>query len=112
MDTNCAPLRRPSLTSWLALQGWFAASLVGRRFALFGALAVGVAVGAHAIWCARRTICSGEPGESEKILPSRICTQTELENFPQLDWADVGRRMTPAVRHSIETILETQDGSK
>jgi len=45
-------------------------------------------------------------------VPSRICTQTELENFPQLDWGDVRLRMTAAVRHSIETILETQDGSK
>ena len=45
-------------------------------------------------------------------MSSQICTQTELENFPQLDWGDVGRRMTPAVRHSIETVLETQDGSK
>jgi 7,8-didemethyl-8-hydroxy-5-deazariboflavin synthase CofH subunit len=44
-------------------------------------------------------------------MPSRTCSQTELENFPQLDWADVASRMTPAVRDAIECALATLDGS-
>ncbi|HEY2446371.1 MAG TPA: radical SAM protein, partial [Rhizomicrobium sp.] len=36
---------------------------------------------------------------------------SELESFPNLDWADISPRMTSAVRVSIERVLETQNGS-
>ena len=41
----------------------------------------------------------------------RICTRSELEQFHQLDWADVTPRMQPDVRNAIEQVLETQDGA-
>jgi FO synthase len=44
-------------------------------------------------------------------MPARICTQSELEQFPQLEWADVAPRVEPSVRATIEGVLETQDGS-
>jgi 7,8-didemethyl-8-hydroxy-5-deazariboflavin synthase CofH subunit len=43
-------------------------------------------------------------------MPSRTCTQMELENFPRLDWADVAPRMATAVRGAIEPVLEAQHG--
>ncbi len=45
-------------------------------------------------------------------MSSRTCTQTELENFPRLDWTDVASRMTPAARVAAERVLDTLDGSK
>jgi len=33
-----------------------------------------------------------------------------LEDFPSLDWADIVPRITPAIRASLEKVLETQDG--
>ena len=36
---------------------------------------------------------------------------SELENFPALDWFDVASAVTPAVRSSIEKILEAQNGA-
>src|SRR5438045_3861292 len=39
----------------------------------------------------------------------RICTQSELENFPQLEWADVAPQMRREARATIERVLETQD---
>jgi 7,8-didemethyl-8-hydroxy-5-deazariboflavin synthase CofH subunit len=41
----------------------------------------------------------------------RACTQTELENFPQMEWADVAPLMQPVVRQAIECVLESQSGS-
>jgi len=41
----------------------------------------------------------------------RTCTQTELENFPQLDWSDVAPLTQADVRSALERVLETQDGS-
>src|SRR5437763_6697081 len=41
----------------------------------------------------------------------RTCTLTELENFPQLDWADVAPQMQDAVRDAAERVIETQDGA-
>jgi len=41
----------------------------------------------------------------------RTCTQTELENFPQLDWSDVAPLMQADVRCTIERVLETQNGA-
>ena len=36
---------------------------------------------------------------------------SELESFPALDWSDVAPRLTPALRSSLEKILETQSGA-
>src|SRR5437016_1994189 len=41
----------------------------------------------------------------------RACTQTELENFPKLDWSDVAPLMQEKIRGEVERILQTQDGS-
>src|SRR5256885_5480840 len=43
-------------------------------------------------------------------MPARTCTQSELEHFPQLEWADIVPRMRDEVRAPIERVLETQDG--
>jgi 7,8-didemethyl-8-hydroxy-5-deazariboflavin synthase CofH subunit len=40
----------------------------------------------------------------------RELTNSELENFPSLDWLDIAPRVTHAVRSSIERVLETQNG--
>jgi len=40
----------------------------------------------------------------------RICTQPELQNFPQLQWADVAPQMQLEARAAIERVLEMQDG--
>lgn len=40
----------------------------------------------------------------------RICTQSELENFPQLEWAGVAPQMKLEARTAIERVLEFQDG--
>jgi FO synthase len=37
-------------------------------------------------------------------------TQSELESFPSLDWADAAPRTTPALREALDQVLETQDG--
>jgi FO synthase len=36
---------------------------------------------------------------------------SELENFPALEWAEIAPRMTPALRASIEKVLESQNGA-
>ena len=41
----------------------------------------------------------------------RELTHSELESFPSLDWSDVASRLTPGLRSSLETILETQNGA-
>src|SRR5438045_5155784 len=41
----------------------------------------------------------------------RTCTQSELENCPQLDWSDAAPLMQAEARSAIERVLETQDGS-
>jgi FO synthase len=43
--------------------------------------------------------------------PIRICTQSELETFPQLDWSDITSRMQTEARVAIERVLETQNGT-
>ncbi len=40
----------------------------------------------------------------------RVLAASELENFPSLEWADVAPRLSPAVRLSLETVLETLRG--
>jgi 7,8-didemethyl-8-hydroxy-5-deazariboflavin synthase CofH subunit len=44
-------------------------------------------------------------------LVPRQLSISELENFPALDWFDVASTVTPAVRSSIEKILEAQNGA-
>jgi FO synthase len=41
---------------------------------------------------------------------SREMTLSELESFPSLEWSDIAQRVSPALRSSIEKVLETQDG--
>jgi FO synthase len=38
-------------------------------------------------------------------------TPSELESFPSIEWSDIAPRLTPAVRSSLERVLETQNGS-
>jgi len=40
----------------------------------------------------------------------RALTNTELEQFPALEWNEIAPRMTSSVRCSVEKILERQDG--
>ena len=44
-------------------------------------------------------------------MPERTCTRAELEQFHQLDWADVALQTRSEVRRAIERVLETQEGS-
>ena len=37
-------------------------------------------------------------------------TRPELEAFPSLDWSDITQFLTPALRSSLEKVLETQNG--
>src|SRR5450631_136403 len=41
----------------------------------------------------------------------RELSPSELESFPSLDWSDITPRLTPALRGSLERILETQSGA-
>ena len=41
----------------------------------------------------------------------RIVTNSELESFSALDWADIAPRLTPPLRGALEIALATQDGS-
>jgi 7,8-didemethyl-8-hydroxy-5-deazariboflavin synthase CofH subunit len=40
----------------------------------------------------------------------RQLSHSELADFPSVDWYDVAPRTTPAIRSSLERILETQNG--
>ncbi len=42
---------------------------------------------------------------------ARQLSIAELESFPALDWADIAPRIAPAIRSSLERILETQNGN-
>jgi FO synthase len=44
------------------------------------------------------------------LVPRELST-SELESFPSLDWFDVAPRVAPALRFSLERILETQNGN-
>lgn len=44
-------------------------------------------------------------------MPVRQITRPELENFPQLEWSDIGRFASHATRSAIERVLEKQDGA-
>ena len=37
--------------------------------------------------------------------------RSELESFPTLDWEDISSRLDSSIRRSLESALETQDGS-
>ena len=41
----------------------------------------------------------------------RELTISELESFPSFDWSDIAPRLTPALRCSLEKVLETQNGA-
>ena len=41
---------------------------------------------------------------------ARFLTQSELENFPSLEWTDVISATRPAIRASLEKVMETLDG--
>ena len=49
--------------------------------------------------------------ESPEESVPRHLSISELENFPSLDWFDLAPTLTPAVRASLERILETQNGN-
>jgi FO synthase len=40
----------------------------------------------------------------------RTLSQSELENFPSLEWSDVASRISPEIRAALDQILESQDG--
>jgi len=42
---------------------------------------------------------------------ARELASSELRDFPLLDWLEVAPRLTPAVRASLEKVLETQNGA-
>jgi 7,8-didemethyl-8-hydroxy-5-deazariboflavin synthase CofH subunit len=44
-------------------------------------------------------------------MPARHCTQGELEQFPQFEWAEIAPRMEDHARGAVECVLETQDGA-
>src|SRR5258708_12442365 len=46
---------------------------------------------------------------TEGFVPRPLST-SELEDFPSLDWFDVASRVTPALRSSLERILDSQNG--
>jgi FO synthase len=39
-------------------------------------------------------------------------TQSELENFPSLEWSDLASRISPEIRAALDQILESQDGGQ
>src|SRR5450755_4623815 len=41
----------------------------------------------------------------------RELSPSELESFPSLDWSEIAPRLTPALRSSLEKVLETQNGA-
>ena len=41
---------------------------------------------------------------------ARTLTPSELESFPSMEWEDASKQLTPAIRASLERILETQKG--
>lgn len=40
----------------------------------------------------------------------RELSPSELETFPSAEWEDISRRMSPALRSSLDRVLETQNG--
>src|SRR6202049_544175 len=50
------------------------------------------------------------PTGLEELVPRKL-SPSELEDFPSLDWFEIAPALTPAVRSSLERILETQNGN-
>jgi FO synthase len=44
-------------------------------------------------------------------MPARICSPSELEDFPQLEWNDIAPLAARSVRTSLERVLETRNGA-
>jgi FO synthase len=42
---------------------------------------------------------------------TRVLTQSELENFPSLEWSDIASRISRQSRTALEQVMETLDGS-
>jgi 7,8-didemethyl-8-hydroxy-5-deazariboflavin synthase CofH subunit len=42
-------------------------------------------------------------------MPARTCTREELEQFPGLEWEQLAPKLQPAIRATIEAVLDTQD---
>ena len=42
---------------------------------------------------------------------ARALSNSELENFPVLEWPEIAARTNPSVHHALEKVLESQDGS-
>ena len=42
---------------------------------------------------------------------TRVLTQSELENFPSLEWSDIAPRISRQSRTALEQVMETLDGS-
>jgi 7,8-didemethyl-8-hydroxy-5-deazariboflavin synthase CofH subunit len=40
----------------------------------------------------------------------RALTNSELENFPSLEWSEIASRMTPGLHAALDAVLESQDG--
>jgi 7,8-didemethyl-8-hydroxy-5-deazariboflavin synthase CofH subunit len=43
---------------------------------------------------------------------NRPLTQSELEDFPALEWSDIASRISPETRSALDQILESQDGGR
>jgi 7,8-didemethyl-8-hydroxy-5-deazariboflavin synthase CofH subunit len=41
---------------------------------------------------------------------ARVLTQSELENFPSLEWPDIAPRLSPEVRVALDQVLDSLDG--
>jgi biotin synthase-like enzyme len=103
-------------------QASYAASSTARQHASFADLVTKQAAAAPAIYCVQRPTIyfvsprQTQPCRSNLILkPERFVSRqlsiAELESFPALDWCDIAPRISPAVRSSLEKILDTQDGN-
>lgn len=44
-------------------------------------------------------------------MTARTCTREELEQFPQLDWEQLGPKLQSSHRATLEAVLETQDSA-
>ena len=42
----------------------------------------------------------------------RTLAQSELEDFPALEWSDIAPRISPETRAALDQVLESQDGGR
>jgi 7,8-didemethyl-8-hydroxy-5-deazariboflavin synthase CofH subunit len=54
--------------------------------------------------------CRRHPAKLTESVMARVLTLPELESFPALDWNEIAPRVNPAVRSSLEKVLDTQNG--